>query len=359
MATTVGDISDRLSRVFNLNKAAGWDPVGLQLGDPAAAAARIAVCHEVTPVVADKLVDEGVDFAVTYHPLLFRPTQALIAGSGPAGRAHRLVANGIALFVAHTAFDVLPGGTADSLAKALGISDVTEFGPAWGSDLSKVVTFAPPHAAAAIIDAMAGAGAGVIGRYTHCSYRGDGTGTFFPQDSASPVAGSPGKLNHEAETRVEMLTSRSRLEAVVAALVRAHPYEEPAYDVIETRANAGFIGRRGRLDRRMPVAELAKRVGERLGGVVRFTGDGSVGTVAVIPGSGGSLLDHVDADVVVTGDVSHHQARDALARGLRVVDPGHAATERPGVQSLYAAVAEMVGSTIDLTDIDSDPWKER
>ena len=57
--------------------------------------------------------------------------------------------------------------------------------------------------------------------------------------------------------------------------------------------------------------------------------------------------------------MSHHQARDAIARGTAVVDPGHSATERPGVRTLYAAVSEMFDDVIDLTDVDSDPWKER
>lgn len=42
-----------------------------------------------------------------------------------------------------------------------------------------------------------------------------------------------------------------------------------------------------------------------------------------------------------------------------MIDPGHAATERPGVQSLYAAVSQLLGSAIDMTDVDADPWKER
>jgi len=71
------------------------------------------------------------------------------------------------------------------------------------------------------------------------------------------------------------------------------------------------------------------------------------------------MLDTVDADVVVTGDVNHHQARAAAERGVAVIDPGHAATERPGVTALYAAVAEIDKDAIDMTDLDSDPWKER
>lgn len=79
--------------------------------------------------------------------------------------------------------------------------------------------------------------------------------------------------------------------------------------------------------------------------------------MAVVPGSGGSLLPAVNADVVVTGDVRHHEARSMLERGRAVIDAGHVATERPGVARLYAAVARVVEGAVDLTGVDADPWR--
>ncbi len=359
MTGTVADISAQIESLFRLSKSAGWDQVGLQFGDLDAPVTRVAVCHEVTPTVAAELVASTIDLVVAYHPLLFRPTTRLIAGSGASGRAFQLIANGTALVVVHTAFDMAPGGTADSLADAVGVVDCTGFGPAWGSDTSKIVTFAPESAVELIVSAMAAAGAGDIGGYSSCSYRSLGTGSFFADATTTPTTGSADTLNREQETRVEMIAPASRTAAVVAALVEAHPYEEPAYDLIETRSNAGMIGRVGRLAEPSTTAALASLVHDRLGGVVRTAGDGPIRTVAVIPGSGGSLLGSANADAVVTGDVSHHQARAALERGISIIDPGHAATERPGVKALYAAVAETIAGTIDMTDIDHDPWKER
>ena len=227
---TVGQIANRLSAAFNLEKAAGWDPVGLQFGDPVAPVTSIAVCHELTSEVVDRVISADVDLVVSYHPLLFRPTTSLVAGSSSGGRAFRLIAAGVAVVTVHTAFDVLAGGTADCLAAALGLQDVTGFGPAWGGDRRKVVTFAPEGAVDAVAAAMADAGAGRIGRYTNCSYRSDGIGTFLPTEGADPVAGEAGVLNLEPEIRLEMLAPATRVDAVVAALCAAHPYEEPAFD---------------------------------------------------------------------------------------------------------------------------------
>ena len=348
-----------MGRRFGQSKAAEWDRVGLQFGDPSAAVGMAAVCHEVTPLVADELLAVGADLAVVYHPLLFRPVTALVAGSSPAGLAHRLIAGGVAVFVVHTAFDVLPGGTADQLAGAVGLEEPDGFGPAWAGKTSKVITFVPAEAADAIADAMAAAGAGEIGAYTGCSYRSAGVGAFRPTAEATPFSGTREVLNREPEVRIEMICPEPRIDRVVAALVASHPYEEPAFDVVETRSNAGFIGRRGRLRDPLSIAELADRIAAELGAVVRVAGEGKVSTVAVVPGAGGSFLLDSGADAVVTGDVSHHQARAALAAGIGVIDPGHAATERPGLRALYAAVAEMIDTTIDLTNLNPDPWVER
>jgi hypothetical protein len=231
----------------------------------------------------------------------------------------------------------------------------------WGADSAKVVVFVPGAGADAVAAAMVAAGAGAIGRYSGCSFRTDGVGTFQPQSGAAPAVGVPGVFNREPEVRIEMIAPRSRVDGVVAALVAAHPYEEPAYDVYEVQANAGFVGRAGVIEGGVTLDALSRRIAERIGGNVKVAGhmDHAATRVAVVPGSGGDLVAAAAAvaDVFVTGDVSHHQARGALERGLAVVDPGHAATERPGIATLYAAVAQFA-DVVDLTHLDPSPWEE-
>jgi dinuclear metal center YbgI/SA1388 family protein len=358
--STVADVLALVDRIAPFAKAASWDPVGLQLGDPQAPAGRLGVCHEVTGDVVDASIEHGIDTLVAYHPLLFDATRRVTAGSNPAGRAFDLIRRGIALIVVHTAFDVTDGGCADALAGALDLSDVAPFGPAWPADAAKVVTFAPAEAVDGLRRAMARAGAGIIGRYSSCSFGLEGTGTFVPEPGSQPVSGSHGGLSRETETRIEMITPVRDVDAVVAALVAAHPYDEAAYDVIATRSNAAFVGRVGTTD--STAAALADLVTERLGVTPRVAGSGRVRRVAVVPGSGGSLVDAAAgvADVLVTGDITHHRARAALDRGLAVLDPGHIATERPGVQNLYASVSAGVGGAdvVDLTGVRVSPWED-
>lgn len=355
----VADVLAVLERLVPSGKAASWDPIGLQVGDDDAEVRRVAVCHEVTDEVVAAVA--AGDLLVAYHPLLFRPVGRFVAGGGPVGRAFALARAGVALHVVHTAFDVAPGGAADALAAALGLTEVEGFGPLWPSDQAKVVTFAPPTSVDRVAGAMASAGAGRIGRYTACSFRAEGVGTFLPGPGAAPFSGLVGELNREPEVRLEMVSPVGRVDAVVAALVATHPYEEPAFDVIETRANAGLVGRIGTLPAPVDLAGLAASVGEVLDGAVRHCGlaDRPVRRVAVVPGSGSALLHDVppDADVLVTGDVSHHRAREALDRGLAVVDAGHAPTERPGVDALYAALRDELPVPVARMPMDPDPWR--
>ncbi len=360
MPVTISHLLEHLGRLAPWDKAGGWDPVGLQLGDPARTARSVAVVHEITEAAVDRLVAEPVDLVVAYHPLLFQPTTRLVSGRSATGRAFRLVEAGVALAVVHTAFDVAPGGAADALATALDLGEPRPFGPSWGPDTVTVVTFVPPPSTAAVTAAMAGAGAGTIGNYSACSFRSGGEGSYTAGESTDPTIGEAGSTHRTAEDRVEMVAPKRSLDAVVAALVGAHPYEEPAYTVYESRGNAGFIGRQGRLEQPRTLAAFAAVVESVLGGVIRVGGDldRRIETVGVVPGSGGSFLGSVTGcDAVVTGDVTHHVARQALDRGLAVIDPGHAATERPGISRLYAAISQIVDAPVDLTDLAADPWE--
>jgi len=358
----ISDILAAIARRAPFDRAASWDPVGLVLGDPSAPARTVAVCHEVTERVVEALEREPVDLLVSYHPLLFDATQRLVAGRTPAGRALRLARAGVAVAVAHTNFDVAPGGAADALADALGLADAVGFGPLDGAPSRKLVTFVPQASADAVLDAVSAAGAGRIGNYTHCSFRAEGTGTFLGGEGSSPAVGRRGDLAREPEVRLEFVVPPAHEAEVVRALLRAHPYEEPAFDLFERRGESHMAGRIGLAEPDLSLGELAVRVSEALGGApARIAGDRDlrISRVAVVPGSGEDLLcaaRQAGGDVLVTGDLRHHAVRRALDSGLAVIDPGHTATERPGVERLLALVGSEGARTRGLLELDPDPW---
>lgn len=361
---SVRDVIERTNETIGGAGPSGWDIDGLQLGDPDKSVAIVGVCHEVTEDVVGLARSHGIDLLVTYHPLLFRPVTSLVSGRGPSGRAFGLLDAGIALAVVHTRFDVATGGTADALAGAVGLGDVIGFGPSEAPPQIRVVTFVPADDADRVAQALAGAGAGLIGDYRNCSFRSSGTGTFEPGERTSPRIGEIGGFNTVDETRLEMIAPARSRDALIAALVSAHPYEEPAFDIYEVVSNTGFIGRIGSWSG--DLAGLGAVAGEHCGqSGMRVSGDPNkkVSRVAVVPGSGSDFISaarSLGADAIVTGDVSHHRIVAALDSGVSVVDPGHAGTERPGMGAFHSVVLAATGdaaSVVDLTDADPTPWR--
>jgi hypothetical protein len=95
----------------------------------------------------------------------------------------------------------------------------------------KLVVFVPREALETVRDALFAAGAGRIGDYTRCSWYTQGTGTFLGGEGTDPSVGEAGREERVAELRLETVFPEERQSEVVGALRRAHPYEEPAFDI--------------------------------------------------------------------------------------------------------------------------------
>ena len=208
----------------------------------------VTVVHEVTEDVARRLEADPVDVVVTYHPLIFRPATRFVAERSPSGRAARLLRAGVAVVVTHSDFDAMAGGMSDAMAAALGLADVQGFAPVATAEQVKVVTFAPSAAVTMLIEALSAAGAGLIGDYEQCAFTVEGVGHFAAGISTNPAAGRAGQTNAEPEVRLEMIAPARRAEAVIEALIAAHPYEEPAFDVYPVASNHALGGRVGTFD---------------------------------------------------------------------------------------------------------------
>ncbi len=98
-------------------------------------------------------------------------------------------------------------------------------------DRCKLVVFVPREALDQVRDAVFAAGAGRIGDYERCSWYTGGTGTFLGGEGTEPIVGERGQEERVPELRLETVFPAERHEEVVVALRRAHPYEEPAFDV--------------------------------------------------------------------------------------------------------------------------------
>lgn len=382
MPLRLRDVTGLLDEMYPQAWAADWDAVGLVCGDPDQEVRRVMFAVDPVPAVVEEALAWGADLIVVHHPLLLTPVSSVAADS-PKGRTlHRLVREGCALFTAHTNADAPGDGVNESLALALGIVDPAVIAPEGDGDASarvdKIVTFAPHEDAGRIRDAMTAAGAGRIGDYDSCTFTVAGEGRFRPLDGATPAVGRVGEVEVVAESRIEAVVPRDRRDAVVAALRAVHPYEEPAYDVLELvtppqgRPARGH-GRIGRLAEPTTLRGFAEQVRRALPESphgVRVAGDPDrpVETVAVTSGAGDFLLDTVlgtGADVYLTSDLRHHRAGEFLEHGgPSLVDVAHWSAEwtwLPVVErKLLERLAER-GDTVDthVSTTCTDPWTFR
>lgn len=95
----------------------------------------------------------------------------------------------------------------------------------------KIVIYVPESHGDQLRDAMANAGAGKIGNYSHCSFTGKGVGRYEPETGANPTIGEVGKPEEVVEERIETVCAEENLKDVLNAIREVHPYEEPATDV--------------------------------------------------------------------------------------------------------------------------------
>lgn len=371
MTTTVADLQRALERAYPPVLAREWDTgIGLTCGEPQAPVRRVLLAVDVDPVTVTEAVEADVQLLITHHPLLFRSVQSVAADTAKGALLHRLIRAGIAHLACHTNADDAVGGVNDALAARLGLTDVRPLEPAPEPALDKIVVFVPVAATEAVLAALHAAGAGRLGGYTDAAFVGAGIGRFRPGPSAAPAVGAAGRLELVEEHRVEVIAARADRAAVMAALRHAHPYEEPAFDVLELAERPGRAGagRTGRLPDPLSLNEFTALVAHVLPPVaagVRAAGDPArrIERVALCGGAGGSLLGAATrsgADVFLTSDLSHHVVAEHVADPRRpaVVEVAHWAGEWPWLAAaagvVEAASAGTVTSTVSTAR--TDPW---
>jgi dinuclear metal center YbgI/SA1388 family protein len=372
----ISDVIAVMDQLYPSTAAMDWDVVGLAVGSPRKPVTKIFFTVDVTPSIVAEAAEASAELIIAHHPVLLRGISA-VTDDHPKGRLLReLVRHDISVFVAHTNADVAAGGVAWALAEALELIGTRPMVPA-NLRLDKIITFVPNDHAEAVLDALATAGAGVLGDYDRCAFVSDGSGTFRPLAGSTPYLGTAGVIETVPERRIEMIMPRLARTAVAQALLRAHPYQTPAYDVIELAETPDpdvGLGRIGTLTGELTVGGLADRLAAVLpatAGGVRIGGDRDrvVRTVAVLPGSGDDLLETahaLGADAYVTCDLRHHRASEALAwpDAPALIDISHWAAEwtwLPVAERLLRTGLAAGGLTVDtaISLLCTDPWQDR
>ena len=354
-----------LEEWFPRRLAESWDNVGLLLGDEAAPVQRVMTCLTLTAETAREAIREKVDLVISHHPIFFKKISRLTA-TGPDAAAYELARAGIALFSPHTAFDSAAEGINDQIAKRLGLTSVRPLRAASQPAMNKLVVFVPASNLDAVSSAIFQAGGGRIGEYSECSFRVTGSGTFLGSEYSKPTIGQAGRREEVAEHRLEVLVSSCRLDGVIQAMIAAHSYETPAFDVypLQSSPDALGSGRVGDLPLELALDVLARQVKSALaarGVEVVGMPDRSCRRVAIGCGSAAEFLTDAKAagcDVLVTGEARFHDALLARDQEMGLILAGHYATERFALETLAdRLVAAWPGVVVWASQDESDPLR--
>lgn len=368
--TTVAELIEAVEGVAPVEAAEPWDRVGLHVGSRSReVSGPVLLTIDFTMAVLEEAVELGASALISYHPPIWDPMKTVTDATPGEAVVLRAAEAGIAVYSPHTALDAARGGLTEWLCEGLSApagegtpgviaGDCRALVPyknAHAERQVKIVAFVPEKDVDNVRSALATAGAGGIGRYRVCSFAAPGEGTFLPQEGAAPAVGKVGTLERVREHRLEMVCPRSALALAIETLREFHPYEEPAFDVIELAPEPERrvgAGRRLVLDQPATIDELAERLRAHLGHCRMHVGapfdeSRAVKTVGVVAGAGESMLDDAvkeGCEVFVTGEMKHHEVMRSFRLGMGVVLAGHTNTERGYLPILAARLNERLPS---------------
>ncbi|WP_273129876.1 Nif3-like dinuclear metal center hexameric protein [Metabacillus sp. HB246100] len=307
------------------------DKIGLQIGTLNKRIKNVLITLDVVESVIDEAIAKEVDLIIAHHPPIFRPIKHLTTDTTYGRILEKCLKHDLAIYAAHTNLDVAEGGVNDLLADALELTNCEVLIPTYEELLKKLVVYVPETHEEIVRDELGRAGAGHIGNYSHCSFSVKGEGSFLPLDGSEPFIGKKGEKEYVKEVRLETVFPASIQKKVVSAMLKAHPYEEVAYDLyqLDQQGKKLGLGRIGKLTSELTLQEFAEHVKKKLEvDHVRMVGhpQAKVKKVAVLGGDGNKYIQQAafkGADVYVTGDLYFHVAQDALMLDLNIIDPGH------------------------------------
>ncbi|MEN9406587.1 MAG: hypothetical protein RLZ12_871 [Bacillota bacterium] len=332
MAVLLGtDLINKISQFAPASLALPGDSIGLQVGSPCNEVDGVLFTLDVTIQVLQEAVSLGANWILAHHPLLYRPFEQVDTES-PVGQMIKfMLLENLNLYVAHSNLDITTGGVNDVLASSLGLVACKPLISTFSEPSYKLVVFLPKDHYEPVFQNLAAAGAGLIGRYSHCAFAMEGQGSFKPLEGSNPLLGHVGVLEQATELRLEMIVPKRCRKKVIETLLATHPYEEVAYDLYQLNSSLDKygLGRIGKLNKTMAMPEFIEYV-KKVFGVCSLRSVGSlqrdISKVAILGGSGAKYLrkaQEMGADLFITGDIGYHAAQEALALNFLLLDPGH------------------------------------
>lgn len=333
MAVKIKDVTDYLESIAPRSYQESYDNASLITGNASWEVKGILVTLDCIEAVVDEAIAKGCNLIVAHHPIVFRGLKKLNGNGYVERTVIKAIKHDIAIYAIHTNLDNVYTGVNRKICEKIGLTNLKILVPK-KETLGKLVIFIPTENAEAVLAALHQAGAGQIGNYKNCSFRLEGTGTFMPTEEANPHIGESNKQEYVNEVRAEVIFPLHLESKVLAALRKAHPYEEVAYylsSLLNENQEVGS-GMIGELD--IPAEPLIFLKGLKTSmdlQTIRHTkiNHGPIKKVAVCGGAGSFLLPQAiqaGADIFVTADFKYHEFFDADGR-IIIADIGHYESE--------------------------------
>jgi len=354
-ANSLETVVEKLKKFAPLSLAGSWDNVGL-LVEPSHPKyiSKMMLTNDLTSPVMEEAKDKTVDLILSYHPPIFRPLKRLTQDSWKERLIVECMESRIAVFSPHTSYDAVDGGVNDWLISAFDVKK-DSIRPV---EVSQVSQNGLSHCLE--IDVCAS---------RLKEMRDDILTSSLPADSRLRIDKSAFtttvlKSSSSDQLRLQVSCNSSELTTMLGSLALCQVQE--SYKVVPLckipQPSTG-PGRMAQLSTPTSLDLIVSQVKTFLGlkhvAVARAVGKEAqeVQSVAVCAGSGGSVLLGVKADLLLTGEMSHHEVLDAVHAGSSVILCHHSNTERGYFVSLRDKLTSLLGPSVDIfiSETDKDP----
>lgn len=360
----IKEIVSALEQFAPLPLQDGFDNAGLQIGLTDAEVTGALLCLDVTEAILDEAISLGFNLIIAHHPLIFKGYKSITGKDYVERCILKAIKNDLVIYAAHTNLDNAPEGVNFKIAEKIGLKNVRVLETKENA-LVKLVTFVPTAQAEDVRKALFNAGCGNIGNYDSCSYNLQGEGTFRAHEGTHPYCGEIGEMHTEKEIRIETILPAYKKAEAVKALLAAHPYEEPAFDIYSlqntwAQAGAGVIGE---LETTETELEFLKRIKKTFEvGCLKhnkLTGR-EIQTVALCGGAGAFLMPLAirnHADVFITGEIKYHDyfGHD---NDILLAEIGHYESEQYTKEIFYTLIRDLFPNLeVQQTKVNTNPIK--
>ena len=339
-----------------------YDNCGLLAGDKNWEATGALLTLDCTEEIIEEAIQNKCNLVIAHHPIIFSGLKKITGATYIERTLIKAIKNDIAIYACHTNLDNMKQGVNKKIAEKLGLENLKILAPKQ-HHLKKIVVFIPTIHHEKVLEALFIAGAGNIGNYSNCSFNLEGSGTFKGNDLSKPFIGRPNELSREKEIRTEVIFESAQQGKIISALLKAHPYEEVAYDIY--RLDNGYqgigSGMVGDLKAGMNVMDFLNHVKKTFKvPSIKHTKswEKEIKKVAICGGSGRFLLKNAiqsGADAFITSDFKYHEFFDAENK-LLVVDTGHYESEQFTPEIFYDIIQKKFTTfAIHLSKINTNP----